>query len=66
MMHMTPATEKQINYLLTLCNRLTGDTARFLSQHRQTLGLASSKCSRGLSKSEASAIIESLLAKVGK
>lgn len=59
-MTTTPATDKQIDYLLALANKKYGTRASHLSQLRRELNLSSSKCSRGLSKSEASAFITEL------
>ena len=56
----TAATDKQIDYLLALANRKFGTQARYLSQIRRELNLSTSKCSRGLSKAEASSLIDSL------
>lgn len=58
-------TEKQEQYIVSLCNQLTGKRERFISQHRDFLGLSSSKCKR-LSKAEASAIIDELKAKAAQ
>lgn len=56
----TAATTNQIDYLLALANRKFGTQAKHLSQVRRELNLSSSKCSRGLSKAEASAFIDEL------
>lgn len=57
----TAATDRQIAYIIRLCNQLTGDRAAHLSQVRKVIGISSSKAGRGLSKTEASAIIDELL-----
>lgn len=59
-----PATAKQISYIISLANKVTGDNAAYLSQVREVLGISTSQASRGLSKAEASAHIDRLLAKV--
>jgi hypothetical protein len=59
----TAATEKQLDYIVSLANRVTGDRHRFISQHRNLLGLSTSKAAR-LSKTEASAIIDELAARL--
>lgn len=61
-METAKATDKQINFILTLVNTTHGTRHRHLSQARHVLGLSSSKCNRGLSKVEASAIIDTLKA----
>lgn len=53
----SPATQKQVDYILMLVNREHGTSHSHLSQARHVLGWSSSKCSRGLTKVEASAII---------
>jgi hypothetical protein len=59
----TKMTAKQEQFIVSLCNQLTGERYRFVSQHRNFLDLSSSKCQR-LSKTEASAIIDELKARV--
>lgn len=58
----SPATPKQISYILSLVNRRNGTRHAHLSQARRALGLSSSKVGRGLSRAEASAIIDELRA----
>ncbi len=55
-----PATPKQISYILQLVNARHGTRHSYLSQARTELGLSSSKIGRGVSKAEASAIIDEL------
>lgn len=57
----TKANDKQVAYIVALCNKLTGDRASHLSQVRTVIGISSSKAGRGLSKAEASAIIDELI-----
>ena len=57
----TPATDRQLDYLLTLANRLNGGTSfRYLSQVRDVLGLSSFQLERGITKPQASALIDGL------
>lgn len=56
----SPASPKQISYIISLANRIDGTRNSHLSQCRHTIGLSSSKAQRGLSKTEASAIIDDL------
>lgn len=60
----TTATPKQISYLISLANQITGRTDAHLSQVRGVLGLSTSKVGRGLTKSEASALIDGLKRRV--
>ena len=58
---MTPATDKQLDYLLTLANQVNGGTSfRYLSQVRGVLGLSSFQLERGITKPQASALIDDL------
>ena len=59
----TNMTTKQEQFIVSLANKITGRSERFVSQHRDFLGLSSSKCSR-LSVAEASAIIDDLQARL--
>lgn len=57
-------TEKQEAYIVSLANQLTGQTwPRYISQHKDFLGLSSSACKR-VSKAQASAIIDDLKARL--
>lgn len=60
-MSQTPASPKQISYIISLVSRIEGAHHSHLSQARHAIGLSSSKASRGLNKAEASAIITDLL-----
>ena len=58
---MTPATDRQLDYLLTLANQLNGGTSfRYLSQVRDILGLSGFQLERGITKPQASALIDDL------
>lgn len=54
------ATPSQINYILSLASSVTGERYSYLSQARHVIGISSSKAQRGLSRSEASQIIDDL------
>jgi len=57
----TPATNPQLDYLLMLANKLNGGTSfRYLSQVRDILGLSSFQLQRGITKAQASALIDDL------
>ena len=58
---MNKMTHKQASFIVSLANKATGQRHGFISQHRDFLGLSSSKCQR-LSTAEASAIIDELKA----
>lgn len=57
-------TTKQEQFIVSLLNRITGRSERFISQHRRflssELGLNSGKSNGKLSKAEASALIDRL------
>ncbi len=56
-------TEKQESLIVRLANQLTGQTwPRYLSQHKDFLGLSSSACKR-ITVAQASAIIDDLKAR---
>jgi hypothetical protein len=59
------ATPKQLEYLVSLLNRATGEHCRFVSQHaaeiRRRWGLSTGQIGR-LSKAQASSMIDELLA----
>lgn len=57
-------TAKQESFLLALCNQVTGQSHRYLSQHRALLGISSTGMAR-ISKAEASALIGQMKAKAG-
>lgn len=59
------ASRKQISYIIRLANQVSGRRAAYLSQIRDVIDISSSKAGRGLSKSEASAIIDELKAQLG-
>lgn len=56
----TSATPQQISYILSLASSVTGERYGYLSQARHVIGISSSKAQRGLSRSEASQIIDTL------
>jgi len=56
-------TAKQEQFLLALCNQATGQAHRYLSQHRELLGISSSGMQR-ITKAEASALISQMQAKL--
>lgn len=56
------ATEKQIDYILRPWNKVNGGSARFLEQ--TTLPISWRQARGGLTKGEASAIIDELLAEL--
>lgn len=56
------ATEKQIDYILYLWNKVNGGSARFLEQ--TTLPISRRQARGGLTKGEASGIIDDLLAEL--
>lgn len=57
------ATEKQIAFIVSMVNKINGTRFSHLSQVRNHINLSSSGCTR-LTKTEASAIIDTLKAKV--
>ena len=58
----TAATDKQIDYIITLWNKTHGGSARFLSQ--TDIPLSRRQREGGLSKSDASAIIDDLKSQI--
>lgn len=56
----TPATAKQLDFLLALANKKLGTSHGFLSQVRNELGLSSFQVAR-ITKSQASALISRLI-----
>lgn len=57
------ATPKQVAYLLTLANRLTGESARYPSQNRWLKANLTMRERNGqISKARASALIDELIA----
>lgn len=58
---MTTATEKQVDYLLALYNRVHGTSHGYLSQCRE-LSLTQREAKGGMTKAEASAHIDELKA----
>ena len=60
----TPATDKQRDYILYLANRIKGTNHAYLSQVRDVIGLSSHQLQRGLTKAQASRIIDDLKARV--
>lgn len=64
-MSPTKATEKQMSYIVSLYNRVHGERNGYLSQCKK-LGIGSAQMKRGLTKAEASAIIDDLLGRLGE
>lgn len=62
---MNAMTAKQEQFLLALCNQVSGQAHRYLSQHRDLLGVSSTGMAR-ISKTEASALINKMKAKVSR
>lgn len=54
------ATDSQLDYMLTLANKVNGTSYRYLSQVRDVLGLSSFQLQRGITKPQASALIDQL------
>lgn len=65
-MNGTQATDKQIDYLLSLASKVSGQQYRYLSQARRVLGVSSSQLNRGLTKTEASALIDQMKSRLGE
>lgn len=64
-MNANAMTAKQESFLLALCNQATGQQHRYLSQHRDLLGISSTGMQR-ITKAEASALINKMKVKAGR
>lgn len=59
---MTPMTRAQADYLLVLCNKVSGESYGYLGQHRELLGISSTGMQR-ITKGQASALIDKMKAR---
>lgn len=64
---MNKATTRQIDYIISLCNQVTGRRDAHLSHVRNVreVMLSSGQVSRGITSAQASAMIDALKARLG-